>query len=438
MILLQTDKVFHPRVTYFVTSEAFDKAYRSWYGDRNVIITADKILTRSDKMPLEDHALVVRGRYIVAVGRRDRILRNYSRDPLLRFDQAILLPGLVNVHTHLELPSIPMSHSSRDYATWVLNLLKEKAHLTLASYRSAVRRNVAELIRSGTTTVAEISSHNVSPLILAESGLRAVVYLEVISMRPDPDAATVSPPLPRDTALVSYGLSPHSPHTVSEPALRALLSYAKTRDVPLSMHVAETKDEIRLLQRRKSGLDKLYAAANWDREWAPSGVSSFRYLGRLKALGPGFLVVHAVHATPDDIGILVRSGASVAHCARSNHRLHVGTMNLRAFLDARIPVGLGTDSLASAETLNLWDEMRSALKTHRAENISARDILHLATMGGAKAIGLEAEIGSLEAGKKADIIAIRLPKGASGDLYTDLLKETRACLMTMVNGRRLH
>jgi 5-methylthioadenosine/S-adenosylhomocysteine deaminase len=204
------------------------------------------------------------------------------------------------------------------------------------------------------------------------------------------------------------------------------------------MHIAESKDEIKLLQRKKSGLEKLYRFANWDLAWAPTGSSSFEYLDRIGFLSPDLLAVHAVQVDDHDINLLKKSGASVAHCPRSNKKLRVGRMPLKKFLDAGITVGLGTDSLASVPTLNMWDEMRYAYRIHRRNGISAEDILRIATVGGAKALGLAKEIGTIEPGKKADIIAVPLPKINTGNIYNDLLRETKSCIMTMVNGKILY
>ena len=113
-------------------------------------------------------------------------------------------------------------------------------------------------------------------------------------------------------------------------------------------------------------------------------------------------------------------------------------MPLKKFLDAGVIVGLGTDSLASSPSLNMWDEMRYAYRIHRRDGVSAEDIFRLATINGAKALGLDKEIGTLEPGKKADIIAVPLPEKNTGDLYSDLLRETKSCIMTMVNGKILH
>jgi len=233
------------------------------------------------------------------------------------------------------------------------------------------------------------------------------------------------------------GLSPHSPYTVSEPVLRAVRRFSLEKDIRLAMHIAESKDETRLLQGKKSGLWELYRLAEWDISRAPTAASSFEYLRRIGILSPALLAVHAVQATVRDIALIKKSGVSVAHCPRSNKETGVGRMPLKKFLDAGITVGLGTDSLASSTSLNMWDEMRYAYNIHRRDGVTPRDIFMLATIGGAKALGLSAETGSLEAGKKADLIAVRLPKKNTGDLYSDLLRETKSCIMTMVNGKFL-
>jgi cytosine/adenosine deaminase-related metal-dependent hydrolase len=204
------------------------------------------------------------------------------------------------------------------------------------------------------------------------------------------------------------------------------------------MHVAESKDELALLQRRKSGLDRVYNLAGWDLAWAPSGISSFEYLKRIGLLSPRLLAVHAVQATVEDIALIKKSKTSIAHCPRSNNKLRVGKLPLKKLLDAGITVGLGTDSLASSPSLSMWDEMRFAYKIHKQDGISAQDIFTLATINGAKALGLEKDVGSIEPGKKADIIAVPMPLRNTGNLYCDLLRETKSCIMTMVNGKILY
>lgn len=399
-----------------------------------MILTALKLLSlQPDTPPIDSGAVALSRGAVLSVGPAHKILKAYPGHRVYRLDNAVLMPGLVNLHTHLELPPLLNDMRTQNYTDWVLNLLAEKKRLSRHDYTAAARRNIATLIRSGTTTVAEISTHGISPSVLSKSGLRAVVYHEIIFMKEDL-SSLVFPRCGTVSRIVQYGFSPHSPHTVSEPALRAILKIALKRHLRLCMHVSETREETLLLQRRKSALERLYAAAGWEMSRAPGARSSFEHLHRLGLLGPSFLAVHAVQADNADITLIKRSGSGIAHCPRSNHEIGVGTMPLKKFLDARITVGLGTDSLASSPTLNLWDEMRYAYKVHRRSGVTPQDIFHMATLGGARALCMDREIGSIEPGKKADCIAVPLPKKDTGDLYSDLLRETNTCIMSMVNG----
>jgi 5-methylthioadenosine/S-adenosylhomocysteine deaminase len=349
------------------------------------------------------------------------------------------MPGLINVHTHLELPPLLNAIRAKTFPDWVLNLVQAKKEIGKAEFAIAAKQNVKALIRSGTTTVGEICTHGASPGVLKQSGLRATVYQEIISMDPSSHISHLLSLVFRPSSnLIRIGLSPHAPHTVSERALLQIKRLALRKHLRLCIHVAESKDEIRLLQRKKSGFEKLYKAAGWDRTWAPSADSPFEYLHRLGLLNKNFLAVHAVQVTDSDISLIRKSCASIAHCPRSNRETGVGKMPLKKFLDAGVVVGLGTDSLASSPSLSLWDEMRSAYRIHRSAGVTARDIFTLATNGGAKALGMFNAIGSIEPGKRADIIAVPLPKKDSGDIYSDLLGETKSCIMSVVDGKILY
>jgi aminodeoxyfutalosine deaminase len=400
-----------------------------------MIITCEKLIAcqrRND--PINDGAVVISRGIIRDVGHTDFILNRFPKQDVLRLQNAAIMPGLINTHVHLELPSFMDSIRAQEFPEWVLNLIRAKKNLSQQDYASVVSHNIHTLIRTGTTSCAEICTHEVSPALLKSSRIRAMVYDEIISMRTKPVLSNR-----KDSTLVKFGLSPHSPYTVSESVLRSISKRThRKKHRSLSMHIAESKDEIKLLQRKKSGLDNLYRFVNWDLAWAPVGSSSFAYLDRIGFLSADLLAVHAVQVTDDDIELIRKSGTSVAHCPRSNKELGVGRMPLKKFLESGVAVGLGTDSLASVPTLNMWDEMRYAYQIHRRDGISAKDIFKLATNGGAKALGLDREIGTLEPGKKADMIAVPLPKKDTGDLYSDLLRETKSCIMTMVNGKILY
>ncbi|MDH4162420.1 MAG: amidohydrolase family protein [Nitrospirota bacterium] len=348
------------------------------------------------------------------------------------------MPGLVNVHTHLEIPPLLERLKSRTYSSWVLDLIKEKRELTREDYGAAVKRNVNALVSTGTTTIGEICTHGISPAHLPGSGVRAYVFQEIISMDPSKPFIYTSGLIKKDNSLIRFGLSPHSPHTVSEQAFRVIHDVSERKRLRLSIHAAESREEGRLLRRSHSGLVALYRAARWDRKWLAQAPSSIALLDRYSMLGPNTLIVHAVDVTDSDIRLIKRRGAAVAHCPRSNRTLRVGVMPLNKMLDAGIPVGLGTDSLASVANLNLWDEMRFACKLHRKSGVSPKDMLVMATTGGARALGMDKDIGSLEPGKRADVIAVPLPRNHTGDFYSGLLRETESSIMTMVNGKIIY
>ena len=403
-----------------------------------MIITCEKLAAAKPDIPLIDNgAVAINKGTILAAGAADKIKERFSGHRIYRLRNAVLLPGLVNLHTHLELPPILDAIRAKSFPDWVLNLIQAKKTLTPDDYAAAVKTNLVALVHTGTTSIAEICTHGESPALLEKTGLRATIFHEIISMNSVRPFTSLSSLSPHPSSLIHHGFSPHTPYTVSEAVFRQIKKSAQAKHLRLCMHVAESKEELRLLQRKKSGLEKLYQLAGWDLSLAPKGSSSFEYLNRIRLLSPNLLAVHAVQVTDNDIKLIEKSETSVAHCPRSNKETGVGRMPLKKFLNAGITVGLGTDSLASVPSLNMWDEMRYALRIHRRDGVTAKDIFKLATVGGAQALGMDNEIGTLEPGKKADIIAVPLPKKDTGDLYSDLLRETKSCIMTMVDGKVL-
>ena len=402
------------------------------------IITASKLLTMNSRMGvIQDAAVAVRGGVIIESGKRNRILRLHPRARVLDLPGTVLMPGLINAHTHTELPALPDPVKANTFPEWLYRLIRAKKHIKERDYREASIQNIEYMIRTGTTTIAEICTHGASPAVLKKSGLRALVFHEVISMHPY-KGPRPSLCIPRSSRLIRHGLSPHTPYTVSRQVLSSIWRIVENKGARLCMHVAESRDEIRLLRGERSGLDALYGFAGWDRKWLPKASSPFLYLNDLGLLSRRFLAVHAVHADDRDISMLEDAGASVAHCPRSNKLTGAGRLPLEKILTKKIAVGIGTDSLASAPSLSLWDEMRHALRIHRRYGVAAQDILRLGTSSGAEALGMGDEIGSIEPGKQADIIAVPLPMDQKAGLYDSLLNDTEYCIMNMVAGRILY
>lgn len=333
-----------------------------------MIILSNKLLSfHHNARPIDQGAIVFSKGTIITVGSADKILMRYHGHHVTRLGDAVLMPGLINVHTHLELPPLLNEIRAKTFSDWVLNLIQAKRNLDNATYANASIENILSLIRSGTTCVGEICTHDVSPEVLKHSGLRAVVFRELITMDPLYLMKHLSLLLHRSSPLITCGLSPHTPYTVSQTAFHAIKKLSLKKSFRLAMHVAESKDEAKLFQGKKSGLRRLYQLAGWDLADAPSASSSFEYLQRIGFLSRNLLAVHAVQIKDSDITIMKRSKVSVAHCPRSNKETGVGRMPLNKLLNAGIHVGLGTDSLASSTSVNLWDEMRYAFKIHRRE-----------------------------------------------------------------------
>lgn len=403
-----------------------------------IILKAPFILTMDSRRPiLRDGAVAIKAGTITGLGHHEAVAASCKGARKIELQNAVLLPGLVNVHTHIELPHLLSIIRASSFSEWLINLIKAKKALRTDDYMDAARRNVRTMLLTGTTTVGEICTHDISPDVLRQSGMRAVVFHEIIDMGQKRRGRGQGARVRGQGAggLIKHGLSPHSPYTVCKSVLLEINRTARSKKIPVAMHVAESRDEKRLLTGRRSGLRSLYELAGWDPLLAPVADSPVRYLDGLGMLGPHFLAVHAVVIDEGDIAVLRRRRVSIAHCPRSNTETKVGRMPIKQLIEAGINIGLGTDSLASSPSLSMWDEMRHALGIHRRDGITSEDMLRMATISGAMALGLEKVTGSISIGKRADIIAVPMPRKNTSNLYNDLLRETEYCIMSMIDGK---
>lgn len=365
--------------------------------------------------PIENGTVAVSDGRIAFVGAR--AAAPGGRD--VELGEALLLPGLVNVHSHLELTVMRGFLEDLDFPRWILRLNGVKrAVLDRERFLDSARLGLVEGIRAGITTYADTCDSGVVFDAMIEAGVRGVMYQEVFG--PDPTAVErsmeelrqkVDLRRPRETPLVRLGVSPHAPYTVSDPLYRAAAAYAEREGLPVAVHIAESEVE-RLLVERGEGL----FADGLRRRGIPvqrRARSSIDLLRRTGVLDRRPLLIHCVRLDGVDVTLVAGSGAPVAHCPVSNAKLGHGTAPLLELLDAGVVVGLGSDSVASNNRMDLLAEARAAIlaqraRTSRHDTLCARDALTLATLGGARALGLEGEIGSLEPGKRADLAAFAL------------------------------
>ena len=336
---------------------------------------------------------------------------------------AVLMPGLVNVHTHLELTVLRGFLEDLDFAQWIwrLNGVK-RAVLDRERMLDSARLGVHEGIRSGITTYADTCDSGVAFDAMLESGVRGIMYQEVFG--PDPAScgvaleelrAKVAKLRARETALVRVGVSPHAPYTVSDSLYAAVASYASSERLPVAVHIAESEVERDLVERGEGvfaeGLRKRNIAI------APRARTSIALLEATGVLGTRPLLIHCVRLDAADIATIAASRSAVAHCPISNAKLGHGVSPVLELVASGVTIGLGSDSVASNNRMDILAEGRAAILGQRArvakhDVLCARDALAFATLGGARALGLDHEIGSLEPGKSADLAAFPCPPSA--------------------------
>lgn len=385
--------------------------------------------------PISDGAVLVDDHgLIVAVGPDSSVPKPSTAKPI-EFPDGALVPGLVNCHTHLELTQFAGKVESAEFPEWIRQLRALKDTTAPEDFRSGAEQGVRDCWAAGVTCVADTGSTGAAMEALQALGGRGIVYQEVFGPDPlqcDASIAELTRALDKlgrlTSSQVRLGVSPHAPYTVSEPLYRAVAEFARAEKFPLAVHIAESREESEFVEE---GMGP-FADALRERGIAvePHGLSPIEYLARLSVLASyNCLCIHCVQADDHDVERLRSEGASVAHCPRSNRAHAHGDAPLANFRSAGVRVGLGTDSVVSAGDVNLWDEAVAAA-------LDGEDALRMLTLEGARALGLESQIGSLEVGKQADLAVFKGPLTAAS---SDRLRfERTAAIFTAVAGRVAH
>ena len=354
---------------------------------------------------LENHSLAIARGGIVALGAAADIAASYTAARRLELREHVLIPGLVNLHTHAAMTlmrgladDIPLMEWLREHI-WPV----ETQIVSHAFVRDGTLLACAEMLQGGITTFSDMYFYpDAAAEAAVSAGMRAAIGLIVIEM-PSPYASDARDYLAKGLAmrdafieepLLSFCMAPHAPYTVSDATLERVATYAAELDLPVHVHLHETQDEIR---------DSL----------ANNGVRPIERLQRTDLLGPALIAVHAVHLEQHEIALLAQHGSSVAHCPASNLKLASGIAPVARMLEQGINVGLGTDGAASNNRLDLFSEARLAALLAKGTSgdpraLPAHAALRMATLAGAQALGMDKRIGSLVPGKRADIAAIDL------------------------------
>jgi 5-methylthioadenosine/S-adenosylhomocysteine deaminase len=405
-----------------------------------LIVTGGTVVTMdSARRVLQTGAVAVDGDSIVAVDTDAAIRSRFSAETTIDATGQVVLPGLVNTHGHA--PMVLYRGLADDLALmeWLERYMFPAEAKTVSEEMVQIGTRLAalEMIQSGTTTFADMYYFEASIAETARAaGLRGVLGQTVIRF-PVADAQTPGEALSRaarfierfkNDPLITPAVAPHSAYTLDKATLLASRDLAARHGVPLLIHLAETEDEVRILREQ-------------------SGASPTAYLESIGFFGPRTLAAHGVWMSADDIAVLKRRNVGVSHNPESNMKLASGTAPVPQYLAAGVALGLGTDGAASNNDLDMFEAMRQAAFLHKLQSkdprvVPAATALELATIGGAHALGMADRIGSLEAGKRADLIIVGMTRARQTPRYdamSHLVYATRGddVVTTIVNGRVL-
>ncbi len=385
------------------------------------VVTMDK-----DRRVIEDGAVAVAGGRIVAVGKRAELEGKYTAREVIDATGRVVIPGLINGHTHVPMTLFRGIADDLDLNEWLTKFIfpAEAKNVTEDFVRVGTQLGLAEMIRGGTTTYCDM--YYFEDAVADETsraGVRGILGETVIKF-PVPDNKTFAEAMRyteryvakwRGNALITPAIAPHAPYTVLEEQLKEVRAFSDRTGAPIVIHVAETRKEVDDITKEK-------------------GARPVEYLARIGFLGPRVIAAHTVHVNEKEIELLRDFKVGAVHNPQSNMKLASGIAPLPQMLASGVAVGLGTDGAASNNDLDMWEEMDTTAKLHKVNTfdprvLPAQDVFALGTIGGARALHLDAEIGSLEVGKRADIAVVDLDslhQTPRYNIYSTLVYATKA------------
>jgi 5-methylthioadenosine/S-adenosylhomocysteine deaminase len=396
------------------------------------LVTMDK-----DRRVIDDAGIAIKDGRIVAVDSSREIARSYSAPQTVDAANKIIVPGLINGHTHVPMTLFRGLADDLDLQDWLTKFIfpAEAKNVSEEFVRAGTRLGLAEMIRGGTTTYCDMYYfEDAIADETAKAGVRGVLGETVIDF-PVADNKTHAEAMAyvekfvqkwKGHELITPAIAPHAPYTVSEEHLKAVRAFSDRTGAPIVTHISETKREV-------------------DDSLKAKGASPIDYLSRIGFLNERVIAAHVVWPNDGEIGILKRAGVGVVHNPQSNMKLASGVAPVPKMLKEGLKVGLGTDGAASNNDLSMWEEMDTVAKLHKVFSgdpkvITAQEAFELATIRGAEALHLEKDIGSIETGKRADLVLVErdaLNQIPLYNVYSHLVYATKASDVetVIINGR---
>ena len=387
---------------------------------------------------IENGAIAVSQGEVVAVGTAAEILQQFKSKQTINASGKVVIPGLINTHTHVPMSLFRGIADDLDLQEWLTKFIfpAEAKNVTEDFVRVGTRLGLAEMIRGGTTTYCDM--YYFEDAIADETfkaGMRGVLGETVIDF-PVADNKTFADALIytekyikkwQGNALVTPAIAPHAPYTVSEEHLKAARALSDKLNAPIVIHLAEAVTETEFIQQKHQGIRPI------------------EYVEKIGFLNNRVIAAHVIQANEHELGILKMRGVGIAHNPQSNMKLAAGVAPVPLMLKMDLPVGLGTDGAASNNDLDLWEEMDTAAKLHKLISgdpkvLTALQAFEMATIRGARALHLEKQIGSLETGKRADLVILdfdNLNQTPFYSVYSSLVYATKSndVRTVIINGK---
>jgi cytosine/adenosine deaminase-related metal-dependent hydrolase len=385
-----------------------------------MILYAAKHLLPVSSPPIQNGAVAVHEGRIVALGRRKDVVKAHPGVEVRDLGDAVIIPGLVNAHTHVELSWMNGEPpAGGTYMSWLRDLVARRPLIDETVATEAAVKAVDGIVARGTVAIGDVANGTWAASVLARSGLYGIAFFEVFGFKTADaesildaaavrlEAIDVTPEMIAARGRLTAILTPHAAHTTSGPLLKALGGRAAASGETLAIHVAECAEEAQLLRDGSGSFREfLVERGAWDDGWKAPGLTPVEYLDRLGVLSPRTLAVHGVYLDHQDLTRLQTRGVTVVTCPRSNQRLGVGKAPVPKLLASGIPIALGTDSLATSPDIDVFNEVAVLRQEH--PELAPAAALRIATLNGAAALGLAKELGSIDAGKLAALAVVAL------------------------------
>ena len=402
-----------------------------------MLLLKSRYLLKDPSTVIDDGAVLIDDGKVKFAGCANDISSHESCQ-IVDLGNSAIVPGFVNTHTHLDLTHLHnFIKYNGDYTEWIRQLVNAKKEWTESEYLSSIRSGIKNSLESGTTTVADITRNGLALEELQKSNIRKTLFYELIDFNPDSAESTIDSfkniiSKVKHDDLLSIGIFPHAPYTVSEELYRISKTVSDELGLSIATHISETIDEANFLTRGAGNFASLLRDFDMLKEWKPPGLRPVNYMKNIGFLENGCILVHCNYLTGEEVDHIEESNSTIVFCPRSHKYFRHKDHPFYMLGNRNINIALGTDSLASNDSLSILDEMKYIYTQHKTSK--PKDILYMGTIAGATALRLDNKIGKLEEGYAADIAVIDFKKEKVTNVYDGLFSQDSECVLTVVSG----